>query len=804
MSKLWEPLGSLGATRVGTTATLLLTGKVLVVGGFGSQGSPDDYVELYDPATGTWSPAGPTNVFHAEHTATLLKNGWVLVVGGFDGNVKKIKTAELYDPATDTWTLTAPLAHARVRHSATLLRNGRVLIAGGEGSAGTLTSCELFKPSTGTWSATGALHETRSNHTATRLPNGKVLAAGGETSKSAELYNPSTATWSLTSPTKSVRYFGHTATLLRTGQVLVVGGYNQNGVNGGHQATAEVFDPVAGTWKLISSLAKARGNHTATLLPNGDVIIAGGDTTGPDLDDRKTEIYRVKQNTWEAGPSLNKARLAPAAPLLPEGRVLAAGGKWNPAAPTLTEIYNPVNLAEWKNTGEMATRRRYHTATPLPGGSVLITGGQNEALQTVGTCELYNPASGVFQATGSLAVARQNHTATLLPSGKVLVAGGATGSPNPTYELATALYDPTSGSWTPGGSLTTGREGHTATLLADGNVLVAGGSNGGGLLTSCEVYDPAADTWSPVPSPLGTGRSHHTATLLADGKVLVVGGNSGVTTAEVYDPAGGTWSPTGPLAADHGTGFTATLLPRATVLVAGGAVGGTYLGAAELYNPTTNGWSTTTSLKRARAEHTATVLPSGRVLLAGGNAEPEGQGGASAFTEEYDPATATFHETELIPPRAQATATLLPSGKVLLAGGNDNYYLAPSPPDVIAQAILYDEGRGAPASARPVLNALSASSPGATITFSGSGFAPDHEGSSGQSHTSSPTNYPLLMLEREGNEARACATITLWGFAFFGSEFATAILPATLQPGWHWARVVVNGIVSASQPILIQ
>jgi Galactose oxidase, central domain/Kelch motif len=804
MSKFWQLLGSLGSTRVGNTATLLSTGKVLVVGGFGSQGTPAHYVELFDPASGAWSPASPTNVFHAHHTATHLRNGWVLVVGGFDGNVKRIDTVELYDPVTDTWTLTAQLAGPRVRHSATLLGNGRVLVAGGEGSGGALTSCELYRPSTGTWSATGALQVSRTNHTATRLVNGKLLAVGGETSKSAELYTPSTGTWSLTNPSKSVRYFGHTATLLGTNKVLVVGGYNQNGANGGEQATAELFDPITGTWNLTASLAKARGGHVAVLLPNGDVVVAGGDTPGPGSDDRKTEIYRVSSKSWVTGPTLNKARLNPTATLLPEGRVLAGGGAWNPAAPTLTEVYNPVNLAEWKNTGKMATRRRYHSATPLPGGSVLITGGQNETFQTVDTCELYDPVGELFQATGSLAVARQNHTGALLRSGKVLVAGGGTGSPTATYELATALYDPTSGSWTSSGSLAIGREGHTATLLADGKVLVTGGSNGGGLLTNCELYNPAADTWSPVPSPLSTGRSKHTATLLANGKVLVVGGNSGAMTAEVYDPASATWSPTGPLAADHGTGFTATLLPRDAVLVAGGAVGGTYLAAAQLYDPTANSWSTTASLKRARAEHTATVLPNGRVLMAGGNAEPEGQRLGFAFTEEYDPATATFHETELIHPRAQATATLLPSGKVLLAGGNDTYYLAPSPPDVIAQATLYDEGRGAPASAKPALNPLSPSSPGATITFSGSGFTPSHEGSSGRSHTSSPTNYPLLVLQREGNEARAYAPITLWGIAFFGTEFATAILPTTLQPGWHWARVVVNGIVSASQPILIQ
>src|SRR5262249_62040646 len=146
----------------------------------------------------------------------------------------------------------------------------------------------------------------------------------------------SAAIWSLTGPTKSVRYFGHTATLLRTDQVLVVGGYNQNGVNGGHQATAELFSPATGTWSLTASLAKARGDHVATLLPNGDVVISGGNTQAPDPVDVQTEIYRLKVQKWEPGPALNEARLGPTATLLPDGRVLTAGGSWNPAAPALT------------------------------------------------------------------------------------------------------------------------------------------------------------------------------------------------------------------------------------------------------------------------------------------------------------------------------------------------------------------------------------------------------------------------------------------------------------------------------------
>src|SRR6266550_2999128 len=172
-----------------------------------------------------------------------------------------------------------------------------------------------------------------------------------------------------------------------------------------------------------------------------------------------------------------------------------------------------------------------------------------------------------FGNTGSLNIARESHTATLLPNGKVLVAGGRTGA----GVLSSAeLYDPASGTWSATGSLNTARRFHTATLLPNGKVLVAGGA----ILPSEELYDPASGAWSPTGS-LITGRCRHTATLLPNGKVLVAGGQGtgGVilSSAEVYDPASGTWSATGSLNTARWF-HTATLLPNGKMLVAGGAI----------------------------------------------------------------------------------------------------------------------------------------------------------------------------------------------------------------------------------------
>jgi len=209
-------------------------------------------------------------------------------------------------------------------------------------------------------------------------------------------------------------------------------------------------------------------------------------------------------------------------------------------------------------------------------------------------------AGGTWSTTGSMTVGRQGHTATLLPDGRVLVAGGCLDNPCPQgVAFASAeLYDPGTGSWSATGSMSVGRLFHTATPLMDGRVLVFGGSGGfggasSGELASAEIYDPKTGTWSPTGST-SVGSFGGLATRLLDGRVLVTGGGAGATRAELYDPTTGTWSPTG----SSSTFFnTATLLPDGRVLVAGGGANGT---SAELYDPTTGTWSPTGSTRSPR------------------------------------------------------------------------------------------------------------------------------------------------------------------------------------------------------------
>jgi Galactose oxidase, central domain len=375
----------------------------------------------------------------------------------------------------------------------------RVLLVFVAGSLG--TTAVATAQSAGTFTPTGNMTAPRSQHTATLLPDGRVLIAGGAAGNdsiltSTEIYDPATGTFRAAAPMTVARRM-HTATLLPDDRVLIVGGYGAGGV----LASAELFDPRTGTFTATGSLAAARGGHTAILLATGKVLIIGGYgwNTYPDI--APAELYDPVTGTFAAaGTYVARGGCDFCAPSVPlsDGTVLFPGQY--PA-----QLYEPANDV-FTPIGMML--REQSTAATLMNGQVLFAGGA--PIGRTADAELYNPATRTFVSTGSMAAPRVWHTLTLLPNGMVLAAGGETDSCSASGcwfagSLATAeLYDPSAGGFVATGSMTAARGSHTATLLKDGKVLIAGGVSYGGIgiyyggTTSADLYSPDV----PVPAPV--------------------------------------------------------------------------------------------------------------------------------------------------------------------------------------------------------------------------------------------------------------------------------------------------------------
>jgi N-acetylneuraminic acid mutarotase len=351
---VWSPTGSLVDTHHnGHTATLMHNGRVMVAGGLGAGDLTVATSATYNPKTGNWVQVGSLNEARNMHTATLLKNNMILATGGlYQGPcepdcIYEIRaTAELYNHMTDSWVFTGSMSDARSQHTATTLRDGRVLVTGGNNFASTLSSTEIYDPATGTFTPTGSMNGARYAHTATLLSSGKVLVAGGYDGNvaldTAEIYDPATGVWSPTGSMATTRGF-HTETRLLGGKVLVVGGFNidfplPSGFTA--LASAELFNPNTGTWSSAGSMVSARFGHTATKLPDGSVLVAGGESADVTVLN-SAELYFPQTNTWGTAADMSIPRATHTATLLNTGKVLVVGGFFINNAQATAEVYTP-------------------------------------------------------------------------------------------------------------------------------------------------------------------------------------------------------------------------------------------------------------------------------------------------------------------------------------------------------------------------------------------------------------------------------------------------------------------------------
>ena len=443
---------------------------------------------------------------------------------------------------------------------------------------------------------------------------------------------------------------------------------------------------------LTAAMTTARYDHTATLLPNGQVLITGG-FDGSFAGLNTAELYNPTAGTFTAlTATMTTPRYGHTATLLPSGQVLITGGLSNSTTYNSAEVYDPVANTFTALTATMTTARAGHTATLLPNGKVLITGGLTGGTG-LDTAELYDPVANAFTTvTATMTTARSAHTATLLPNGLVLLAGG-NGS---TSNLNTAeLYNPTAQTFTAlTATMTTARDGHTATLLPDGMVLITGGYLTGPVTgpayNTAELYNPTAQTFTALTATMTSDRANHAATLLPSGLVLLTGGTNGsgtpgdepaLNTAEVYEalpPSVKTFTALTATMTTVRTDHTSTLLPTGLVLLTGGCNNSTALNTAELYNPTTNTFTAlTATMTTARIGHTATLLPTGQVLITGGFNNLGSEAPLNS-AELYDPVANTFTAltATMTTVREQHMATLLPNGLVLITGGWNSSFVA--------------------------------------------------------------------------------------------------------------------------------
>src|ERR1035437_9899772 len=363
---------------------------------------------------------------------------------------------------------------------------------------------------------------------------------------------------------------------------------------------------MAGGFTNGSPMHVARIYASATLLPKGKVLGAGGIGSGNSYFE-SAELYDPVSNNWTMTTPMDHARESHMATLLANGTVLVVGGQ-SPSDPSWgsAEIYDP-SSASWSETTNTMITLLSSFSTPvgslLGDGTVLVV---EESLAA-----LYDPRGRTFGRTGVPNKPRSNPSATLLADGSVLLLGGD--NPFTLTVLSTAeLYYSLDASWAMTGSMNTPREFHTATLLPDGKVLVAGGVSdlfSPNAVSSAEEYDPSTSVWTAT-GPMNTPRNYNTATRLRSGKVLVLGGGQGPfdnDSAELFDPVTGTWAQEGAIDGQR-LKHTATLLANGKVLIAGGSDLSGAVANTELYDPTASAWISTGSVNVGRLDCTAKKL----------------------------------------------------------------------------------------------------------------------------------------------------------------------------------------------------
>jgi hypothetical protein len=690
-----EPVPAVTSCPPGHALATLPEGEVLMVGGGPSQ--PEREVRAWDPRSERWRSVEPLPAPRTHPGAVALPDGRLLVVGGWSDvrdHHNPAPTAELRDPRTGRWQATGRLMRGRMDPSLLLLPDGRVLVMGGEQRTEPCTFVpEIWDPHTGLWSARAELPGRCGRPAVALLSPGRILVTGGlaigpqrlrQATAEANVFEVATNRWTA-APHMLRPRDGHRAVPVKDG-VLVVGGDRVRPTSEPH---AELLTRGASGWRAIATSAPGEPDAPAVALPAGEALVI---------------LARGHTQRWSA----ERAELVPGADLPtvfgPDSRaVLLHDGRVFLTAPPsrVPLLWSPAGAAvgTWSQGKPPDRVFFYGTSTELPGDRVLLVGGEAPH-RSEATVQLGDLRAGTWQLVAPLSIPRSRHTATALPGGAVLVVGGmdAAAEEQPRSSVLADLRAPRPSKafvrtaelwqqnrWVKSGELSVGRSNHTASLLADGRVLVAGGvyyefgpKGSGHLEFSPPRFVAQSEIWSPagrwqLAAPLHRARAYHTATSLPDGRVLVAGG-AGVSgtlsaddaVAELWDSGSGQWSLAGSLQTpryDH----TATLLPDGRVLVAGGRRSGGNVGGvstSEVWDPKLRTWRELGRLNIPRYGHHAVLLPGGRVLVAGGYRD---ESTPLRQAELWDPRTGRWTLTATMPTDGSvASVAPFPGGRALL------------------------------------------------------------------------------------------------------------------------------------------
>ena len=785
------------------SAVLLRDGTVLVLGGsFIADGGHVAQVERFAPWLG-WVDAGTNPLANqsSDLRSAMLHDGRVLVVG---------QSVVFYEPGSGLFrsNTTLPLQVRRSESTLTVLNDGRVLLAGGVDYSVSDGGSKASLPFVGTVGATGDLTWTpvgnatpalRRKHTATLLRDGRVLLIGGS------------------DPDSTTGVDGFATFNVGAGNdfmLWVDGGFPQGSTRNLHSTVREVngamvvmgnelgpldqywrVDPAGGNNFTVSTLMRPSVGgriwyrHAAVLATDNDVVSAGGFEGAAPFAPVKavSKFLRTSYQNVTALPDMAAFREGHTATLLMDGKILVVGG--NISGGPSWEIIDPLGFSFVASAGSSLIRNEA-VGVPLPSGKILLSGGRSTALQT-GQMLAVLDANGGASPVATPIPLRYGHTATMLNTDEVLIVGGvgrASGASLSDCWLVD-VHDAGTRACPP---MTVGRTQHTATLLADGRVLVAGGYINGGISTdSAEIFDPggpAGGRWI-FPRQLSSSRAEHAAVLLPNGNVLLSGGRGGADSSEYFLPLvdGGTAVP-GPPMTQERLRHTMTLMRDGRVLVTGGE--SVFLGAAsdtiEIlgfdggWAPARNVGAQVQQLTEPATRHGAVALPTGDVVIAGGAPITTG-----LFAHRFSPLTDQVQSTmfPLADARKSPVVLLNNDGKVLVIDG------ALVPPNPIQSFAPFGDITSGLDHGLTALEPLVSEVTGEWRFRLGGNWKQAPEASSGGAQNSA-VNVPRLLFQRLDNGQ----VIAPNGYSYFADAGELVGAEGPMPQGQYRAWAYVSGV----------